>query len=138
MTTLTFPTSESEQALLDRYAQNNAEYLRMLYDCGHVEFRSGDIPLADAMISYNIDTKRMVVLRHPEDYLNGKFDRLNMCSDIGASWWSWRAIPTQETMHKLWNLLVELHLDHGWPLPPMLNALDVIPEWRAMRKHAHG
>lgn len=133
MTTLTFPTSASEQALLDRYAQSNAEYLRMLYDCGHVKFCSTDIALAKAMICWDRGTKRMAVLTHPDD---GTFRTLGMSSDIGASESGWASVPTIEQMHRVWNLVVRLHLDHKFDIQEMLSALDVIPEWRAMRKFA--
>ena len=126
--------TESEEQLLERYAQANVEYLRMLYDCGHIERLSTDIPLRKAMISVRREDKFMCVIEHPDQI--DSFRHLKMDSDIGASEAGWGLVPTVEQLHRVWNFVVRYHLDHGFSIEHMLKSLDQIPEWRAMRKLA--
>jgi hypothetical protein len=123
---------KSAEALELKIKNENASFLRYVYHV--IEERSDDIDLDHAMLAWNRDTKRVAVIRHPDK--SNAFNRLNLYSDIGASFMGWKSIPTYERLLTFANMSFRLHIDHAIPMETILKALDVIPEWRHMRMKA--
>jgi len=120
------------EKMKSKIKSDNASFLDVVYTS--IEKRSTDVELDHAMLAWNRNTKRVTVVRHPD--VSKTFQRLNLSSDIGASGSGWIYIPTYERLLILSNKAHELFFEHDIPLGDTLKALDVIPEWRHMNRHA--